>query len=50
MVDAAHRRATYEDVLAVDAPLVAEVVDGVLHTQPRPSLLHAQSPPSSPPA
>lgn len=42
MVDAAHRRATYEDVLAVDTPLVAELVDGVLHTQPRPSLLHAQ--------
>lgn len=42
MVDAATRRAGYEDVLAVDARLIAEVIDGVLHTQPRPSLLHAQ--------
>lgn len=42
MTEAAHRRATYEDVLAAHARRVAEVVDGVLYTQPRPSLLHAQ--------
>ena len=36
-------RATYEDV--VDAPphRVAEIVDGVLHTNPRPALPHARA-------
>jgi Uma2 family endonuclease len=42
MTHAARKRATYEDVLAADPRQVAEVVDGVLHTQPRPALLHAQ--------
>lgn len=42
MIEAARKRATYEDVLAVDPRKVAQVVDGVLYTQPRPSLLHAQ--------
>jgi Uma2 family endonuclease len=35
------RPATYEDLLAVPAHLVAEIVDGVLHTSPRPSPRHA---------
>ena len=40
---AERRRATYQDVL--DAPLhrVAEVVDGVLHTNPRPAMRHAHA-------
>lgn len=42
MIEAARKRATYDDVLAADPRQVAEVVDGVLYTQPRPSLLHAQ--------
>lgn len=42
MTEAARKRATYADVLAADARQVAEVVDGILYTQPRPSLLHAQ--------
>jgi len=39
----AERRATYEDVLAAPAHLVAEVVRGVLHTQPRPAMPHARA-------
>lgn len=35
------RRASYEDVLAAPPNVVAEVLFGVLHTQPRPSLRHA---------
>lgn len=35
------RVATYEDVLAAPADVVAEVVAGVLRTSPRPRLLHA---------
>jgi Uma2 family endonuclease len=37
----APRRATYQDVLAVPEHLVAEVIDGELHTQPRPAALHS---------
>lgn len=37
----APRRATYADVLAAPAGLVAEVIDGVLYTQPRPATPHA---------
>lgn len=40
--DAARRRATYEDVLAAPAHLVAEVLFGVLHTRPRPAIPHAR--------
>jgi Uma2 family endonuclease len=36
----ARRPATYEDLLAVPDHLVAELVDGELHTTPRPSLPH----------
>lgn len=42
MTQTARKRATYEDVLAADPRLVAQVLDGVLYTQPRPSLRHAQ--------
>lgn len=37
------RRATYDDVLAAPAHVVAEVVYGVLHTQPRPAVPHARA-------
>ena len=35
------RRADYQDVLNAPAHLVAEVIDGALHTQPRPAPRHA---------
>ena len=35
------RRATYQDVLDAPEHMVAEVVDGVLYTHPRPAPLHA---------
>lgn len=35
------RPATYEDLLAVPDHLVAEILDGDLHTSPRPALPHA---------
>ncbi len=35
------RRATYQDVLDAPAHMVAEIVDGVLYTQPRPAFPHA---------
>jgi hypothetical protein len=35
------RPATYEDLLAVPDPLVAEILDGELHTSPRPAVPHA---------
>ena len=35
------RRATYQDVLDAPPHRVAEIVDGVLHTQPRPAMPHA---------
>ena len=35
------RPATYEDLLAVPDHLVAEILDGELHTSPRPALPHA---------
>ena len=34
-------RATYQDVLDAPPHRVAEIVDGVLHTHPRPAMLHA---------
>jgi Uma2 family endonuclease len=37
------RRATYEDLLAVPEPLVAEIIDGELVTQPRPASAHARA-------
>ena len=35
------RRATYQDVLDTPAHRVAEIVDGTLHTHPRPAMPHA---------
>ena len=39
----ARRRATYQDVLDAPAHQVAEVVDGTLHTHPRPAMPHARA-------
>ncbi len=43
MSGAAKSRATYEDLLDVPANLVAELIDGVLHTSPRPASRHARA-------
>ena len=37
------RRATYQDVLDAPAHRIAEVVDGMLHTHPRPAIPHAHA-------
>jgi Uma2 family endonuclease len=41
MANVARKRATYEDVLAAPDHVVAEVIDGELHLQPRPAKAHA---------
>ena len=41
MADPARRRATYEDVLRAPEHMVAEIVDGELHLNPRPAKPHA---------
>jgi len=41
MVDPARKRATYADVLAAPRHLVAEILTGELHLQPRPGTAHA---------
>jgi Uma2 family endonuclease len=41
MADPAKRRATYEDVLGAPEHMVAEIIDGELLLQPRPSKPHA---------
>jgi Uma2 family endonuclease len=41
MTQTAHKTATYEDLLAVPEPLVAEILFGRLVTHPRPSPRHA---------
>jgi Uma2 family endonuclease len=41
MGDAARRRATYEDLLAAPEGMVAELIDGILITNPRPAASHA---------
>jgi Uma2 family endonuclease len=41
MGDPVRRRATYEDLLAVPEGKIAELIDGVLHTNPRPAAPHA---------
>ncbi|NOY92620.1 MAG: Uma2 family endonuclease [Deltaproteobacteria bacterium] len=43
MPGAAKKLATYEDVLAAPAHLVAQLVDGELITQPRPAYRHARA-------
>ncbi len=37
------RRATYQDVLAAVEHQIAEIVDGILHTHPRPAMLHIRA-------
>ena len=39
----AQRRATYQDVLDAPAHQVAEIVDGTLHTHPRPAVPHTRA-------
>jgi Uma2 family endonuclease len=41
MAEPANREATYEDLLRVPPPLVAEILYGQLHTHPRPAPRHA---------
>jgi len=41
MVATAHRRATYQDVLDSPPNMVAEIINGELHLQPRPAIPHA---------
>jgi Uma2 family endonuclease len=41
MAEPADREATYEDLLRVPPPLVAEILYGQLHTHPRPAPRHA---------
>jgi Uma2 family endonuclease len=41
--DVARRPATYDDLLAVPDHLVAEILDGELHTTPRPAPRHAHT-------
>lgn len=43
MSSPAHRPATYADLLKVPDNLVAEIIDGELHTSPRPAPRHAVS-------
>lgn len=41
--DPAKRRATYDDLRAVPANLIAELVDGEIYTQARPASLHSRA-------
>jgi Uma2 family endonuclease len=43
MGDPAKKRATYDDVLNAPPTMVAEIIDGVLSTMPRPASSHAQA-------
>lgn len=43
MGDPAKRRATYDDVLGAPALAIAELIAGVLYTQPRPAIPHARA-------
>ena len=43
MAEPASREATYEDLLRVPPPLVAEILYGQLHTHPRPAPRHARA-------
>jgi Uma2 family endonuclease len=43
MGDPAKRKATYEDLLAVPDTMIAEIINGVLHTQARPASPHARA-------
>ncbi|MCC7385062.1 MAG: Uma2 family endonuclease [Deltaproteobacteria bacterium] len=41
MIEGARRRATYQDIRDAPADVIAEIVDGELHLQPRPASPHA---------
>jgi len=43
MAEAAHRRATYQDVLDAPSHVIAEVIAGTLYTHPRPRPRHARA-------
>lgn len=43
MTEAARRRATYDDLRAAPEHAVAELIDGTLHTHPRPAMPHAHA-------
>lgn len=43
MAAPARRRATYEDLAAVPDTMVAEIILGVLHANPRPAMPHARA-------
>ena len=43
MAEAAKRRVTYDDLLAVPARFIAEIIHGQLVTQPRPASRHARA-------
>ncbi|MEY2343317.1 hypothetical protein AB4090_14605 [Acidithiobacillus sp. IBUN Pt1247-S3] len=40
---AAHRYATYQDLLDLPENVVGEIIAGELHTHPRPAPAHAQA-------
>jgi Uma2 family endonuclease len=42
MADAAHKRATYADLVALPDNVVGEILDGELHVSPRPASRHAR--------
>jgi Uma2 family endonuclease len=43
MGEPASKRATYQDLLGVPDTMIAELIDGELHTQPRPGAPHANA-------
>ena len=43
MADLSHKRATYADLERVPPHLVAELIDGTLHTHPRPMPRHGMA-------
>jgi Uma2 family endonuclease len=43
MSEPARKPDPYEEIVALPAHLVGEIIDGVLHAQPRPALRHAQA-------
>src|SRR6187200_1309348 len=43
MADPARKPDVYAELAALPSHLVGQIIDGVLHTQPRPALRHAQA-------
>jgi len=43
MAEAAVKQAGYDDLLQVPEPLIAELMNGEIHTQPRPASRHARA-------